>query len=85
MCPLPPAEAEINSEKSEILHTSSLLYTCTHKKNDTKTQPLRVVVDTGSPLFGLFVSKEAVGKYTGTETGVAHRRPAPLQVPTREP
>jgi hypothetical protein len=64
------------------MHTISSLYTCTHKKkNDTNTQPLRVVVDTGSPLFGLFVSKEAVGKYTGTETGVAHRRPAPLQVP----
>ncbi len=53
-----------------------------HTFKNTATQALRVVVDTGSPLFGLFVSNEAVGKYTGTETGVAHRRPAPLQVQT---
>eukprot|EP00802_Teleaulax_amphioxeia_P003548 Tamp_03551.p2 GENE.Tamp_03551~~Tamp_03551.p2 ORF type:complete len:515 (-),score=118.14 Tamp_03551:2123-3541(-) len=46
----------------------------------TPRQPLRVVVDTGSPLFGLFVSPEAVGKYTGTDTGVAHRRPPPLHL-----
>lgn len=46
----------------------------------TPRQPLRVVVDTGSPLFGLFVSPDAVGKYNGADTGVAHRRPPPLQV-----
>jgi hypothetical protein len=46
----------------------------------TPRQPLRVVVDTGSPLFGLFVSPNSVGKYNGADTGVAHRRPPPLQM-----
>jgi hypothetical protein len=35
----------------------------------TPRQPLRVVVDTGSPLFGLFVSPSAVGTFHGGDNG----------------
>lgn len=50
----------------------------------TPAQPLRVVVDTGSPLFGIFVSPKAVSQYTGVQgggsapQGLAHRRPHTL-------
>jgi len=44
----------------------------------TPAQPLRVVVDTGSPLFGVFVSPTTIGKYNGGPTGLAHRRPPHL-------
>jgi len=41
-------------------------------------QPLRVVVDTGSPLFGLFINAGGAGgpAYNGGPGTMAHRRPA---------
>mmetsp|Transcript_45919 Transcript_45919/g.70265 ORF Transcript_45919/g.70265 Transcript_45919/m.70265 type:complete len:507 (-) Transcript_45919:133-1653(-) len=38
-------------------------------------QPMRVVIDTGSPLFGLFINAENANTYNGGPGTMAHRRP----------
>lgn len=45
-------------------------------------QHMRVVVDTGSPLFGLFVNPKSLTDYEKGVSNVPHRRPAPLE-PTK--
>lgn len=40
---------------------------------------MRVVVDTGSPLFGLFVNSGSISDFEKGVANVPHRRPPPLE------